>query len=653
VAWTEADSDIPDTSGASVTGSMLTSVVASQDNTNNTVTLTVTLAADVTLGLTTMRVMTSYNALEDSCSSPSYGEVEDYGLVIEALEDGASVEATLRLAYSTLIGSNCTAGYYCDATTGAATVCPAGYYCVAGTTFYAPCPVGYYCPEQSSEPTACESTGSVCYEGSVQEYDCPAGYYCPSSLEALACPDGTLCVGANEEPAACPDTFYCPYQNTSVICPAGSVCPTNSSTAYACPIASDCPEGTSTAPAGMAQVWTYTTAPTGSPTTLPTPEPTNIPTAEPTKEPTSKPTTGKPTEKPTTMKPTDKPTTMTPSMQPTTSKPSATPAAAPTNAAVTPTNAAAAPTSAGGFDWGDQCSAGSGRFGLELPERFAKETVGDIPSGKEGVVVYLEAGEDLDVVLYDKGDTSRFPEGKAIVQYCSTSEKADPNQNCGLLGGSREESVEYKGMTITYSGYLGDQKGGKGNEYIKIVGTTSTTLSMGAYAYETGSASVKYEWATSTSDCCKGVYRACGGQFSTTVNKEAIVQIGSIPTGKRDLQVTLTSGVDVDVQLYDTDDVSGFEMGQAIVAYCSTADRNDRSKNCGLLGSTSGAQTATYISRSYAYSGYNGVDGEKGNEYITIEGETNRNLMMYFYGYKAGDATVSYSYTQPLSEERP
>lgn len=45
------------------------------------------------------------------------------------------------------------------------------------------------------------------------------------------------------------------------------------------------------------------------------------------------------------------------------------------------------------------------------------------------------------------------------------------------------------------------------------------------------------------------------------------------------------------------------------------------------------------------YSGYNGVDGKKGHEFIEVEGTTPTILTMKAFGYQAGYATVNYSWT--------
>jgi hypothetical protein len=112
------------------------------------------------------------------------------------------------------------------------------------------------------------------------------------------------------------------------------------------------------------------------------------------------------------------------------------------------------------------------------------------------------------------------------------------------------------------------------------------------------------------------------------------LDVGIIPAGMLDLRVTLSAFADVDIQLYDRDATSNFGEGQAIVAFCAGEDCNR-----GILGSSSSQETARYEGRSYTYSGFEG-----GNEWVEVDGLTNRNLMMKAYGYGRGKALVEYSY---------
>lgn len=288
---------------------------------------------------------------------------------------------------------------------------------------------------------------------------------------------------------------------------------------------------------------------------------------------------------------------------------------------------------AGGFDFSG-CDAGSGNFNLDLKDARKTVTVGTIPKGVYNVRVYLDSDSDVDVTLYDMDDKELYKDGKAVVAWCSTSK--DPNCNIGLLKGSGKGETTYHGMKVNYSGYGGD--GGKGKEYITIEGETTRAFSFKAYAFTTGSATVRYEWDNSQSACCLGT-AICTGSFEANVAQLESVEIGTIPVGKRDLSIQLSSVSDVDIQLYDLDDTQPFAEGQAIVAFCV-----GESCNKGLLGSTSTEAAAQYQGRTYTYSGYKG-----GNEFVRVAGLTNRRLKMKAYGYQKGKAKVEYSYWNPAS----
>jgi hypothetical protein len=128
-----------------------------------------------------------------------------------------------------------------------------------------------------------------------------------------------------------------------------------------------------------------------------------------------------------------------------------------------------------------------------------------------------------------------------------------------------------------------------------------------------------FEWG---SPCDDG-----NGEFEQYVVQGGIVEIGKIPAGMGDINVRLFSPSDVDIQLIDV------ATGEAIVAW-PYGLLNQRSEEC-----------ATYEGLEYCYSGFNGVDGERGNEWIQLNGVSNRELMMTAYGYDAGYAQVYYSWS--------
>jgi len=249
--------------------------------------------------------------------------------------------------------------------------------------------------------------------------------------------------------------------------------------------------------------------------------------------------------------------------------------------------------------------------------------------------VDLKAEKDLDIRIYNQNNTSRFPEGEAIVAWCSPAATC----NKGVISSQNLATAEYAGMQVRYSGYNGvnDQKG---NEFIDVDSTT-VPIKMTAFAFATGPVRVTYSWSKTVSPCCLGT-AACEGDFQKDVQKDAVITLGEIPAGVKDLKILLDSTTDVDIQLYDIAD--GQEA--SIIRWCGVFSGPD----CvaGTLGLDEGFNTAEYKGLTYSYSGYYGteVDGEqkRGNEYIEISGTTNTPLLMKVFGFDQGTAEVTYTY---------
>lgn len=122
--------------------------------------------------------------------------------------------------------------------------------------------------------------------------------------------------------------------------------------------------------------------------------------------------------------------------------------------------------------------------------------------------------------------------------------------------------------------------------------------------------------------------------------------VGEIPRGKWDIQVQLRASVDLDITLFDLEDISEeYPEGKAIVAWCSGTGCNS-----GVLGMSSKPAEATYKGMTVKYSGYNGINGERGNEYIEITGETSTKMMMKAFAYKTGTAEVTYEWGESKSD---
>jgi len=284
-----------------------------------------------------------------------------------------------------------------------------------------------------------------------------------------------------------------------------------------------------------------------------------------------------------------------------------------------------------GFDFSDDCSAGSGEFSFSLTEQGVYQNVGVIPTGTFDLRINLESEQDLDIALFDLDDPNFGTDGKAIVLWCSKSDR-DNGENCGFLGGSTtRESGTYQDMQIEYSGYYG--VGGRGNEYINIQGMTTRKLMMKVNPYKTGNTKVSYSWG-----------EGCGGRFSVPLKVDEKVLIGEVPAGVTDLHVEMYSEGknDVDIQLYDKNTKTrGFSEGDAIIAYCN----KERETDCNYGSVTDNKATeGEYADVTYKYSGYYGIGGNRGHETIDVEGTTNRALVMQAYGYRAGDAVITYSY---------
>jgi len=263
-----------------------------------------------------------------------------------------------------------------------------------------------------------------------------------------------------------------------------------------------------------------------------------------------------------------------------------------------------------GFDWGGDAGncSGSGKFQQQIKNNDIVE-VGEIPLGKEGVSIKLTSDNDVDIQLYDKST------GEKIIVW--------PN---GILSGAGKQTTNYEGINIEWSGYNGDGTN-YGHEYINISGTTNRTLIMKAFGYKAGFANVDYLW-TGTQGCTEGSSTAANGSgtFQQQILHQATVTVGDIPTDIDELSIQLISDNDVDIQLYDKDN------GIEIIAWPN-----------GILNAAN-KQTTSYKGMNIEWSGYNGDGINYGHEYIKISGVTTQNLTMKAFGYKAGYATINYSW---------
>ena len=123
-----------------------------------------------------------------------------------------------------------------------------------------------------------------------------------------------------------------------------------------------------------------------------------------------------------------------------------------------------------------------------------------------------------------------------------------------------------------------------------------------------------------------GACESGSGAFQQFIQKDVTVDVGDIPDNKRDVRIELKSDKDVDIQLIDV------ATGTELIAWPN-----------GMLKGE-GEECSSFEGVEFCYSGYNGVDGQLGNEWIEIKGDTKRTMLMKAFGYAAGDADVTYSW---------
>ena len=261
-----------------------------------------------------------------------------------------------------------------------------------------------------------------------------------------------------------------------------------------------------------------------------------------------------------------------------------------------------------GFDF-SECS-GVKTFEQQI-EAYGNNTenaveVGIIPTGIKGLQVTLESSKDIDIRLYGENNDK-------VVHW--------PN---GILNEANEKTALYKGIGITYSGYNGSN-GQKGHEFISLNGVTSTPMIIKAFGYQAGHAVVKYNW-TGKEGCSKNGKKT--GYFKQDILKNTITLVGDIPDNIENLEINLSSNKDIDIQLYGED-------GTAIVKWSSTL------ANKGILSGSSNA-AIDYNGMYIEWSGYAGVNGQAGDEYIKVTPKTTEKLTMKVFGYQAGEADVTY-----------
>ena len=132
----------------------------------------------------------------------------------------------------------------------------------------------------------------------------------------------------------------------------------------------------------------------------------------------------------------------------------------------------------------------------------------------------------------------------------------------------------------------------------RSVTASAILFTLCALSAPTSAFAATFDWG---SDCSSGQ-----GTFQQAIPyRGSGVLVGTIPLNKRNIRIDLTALTDVDVQLITA-------AGHEIVAW-PNGDLNRAGRTC----------TTPNQGVQYCYSGYNGVNGQMGHEYIEIFGTTN------------------------------
>ncbi|MDA1129648.1 MAG: hypothetical protein O2913_13280 [Chloroflexi bacterium] len=275
------------------------------------------------------------------------------------------------------------------------------------------------------------------------------------------------------------------------------------------------------------------------------------------------------------------------------------------------------------LDFGENggSESGSGTLVKSVPQG-GRVVIGKIPVGINDLSIELQAEADLDIELWD-GDVF-------VVGWEANGVRAQISSETGI-------KADYNGVNITWTGWNG-AGGNLGNESITLSGITKNTFVMKVFGYQAGNVKVVYSWAGQGVD---GPVSSGSGDFSKLVPENGRAEIGIIPAGVENLRINLTSVNDLGIEIWDE---KTFVVGWKVDGSKSLIYRNT---------SVSGLYNGVRI----AWSGWDGVNGRKGDEYIRITGTTQNPFVMKVFGYQGGNVDVGYSWgsdtTIPVAKPTP
>jgi hypothetical protein len=234
--------------------------------------------------------------------------------------------------------------------------------------------------------------------------------------------------------------------------------------------------------------------------------------------------------------------------------------------------------------------------------------LGVITAGATDVLIDLSSASDIDLQLW--------ADAVALVGYATGAELSGPSQ----------QSVDWNGATITYSGYNGDGSG-VGEEFIFIDGTLSEDLTILVSGFEAGAGELT--WTADSDapwdvDVPEDVPTGAQGAADFDVAWGEVAVVGVVTAGATDVLIDLSSVSDVDLELlFGT---------TALVGYATGAPLSGASQ-----------QSFDWNGVTITYSGFNGDGTGYGEEFIFIDGTLTEDLTVQVSGFQAGVGSVDWA----------
>jgi hypothetical protein len=241
--------------------------------------------------------------------------------------------------------------------------------------------------------------------------------------------------------------------------------------------------------------------------------------------------------------------------------------------------------------------------------------VGVITAGATDVLIDLSSLSDIDLQLW--------ADAVALVGYATGAE----------LSGASQQSVDWNGATVTYSGYNGDG-GGVGEEFIFIEGTLTQDLTILVSGFEAGAGDVTWTAGSDAPgdvDLPEDVPTGAQGAADFDIAWGEVAVVGVVTAGATDVLIDLSSVSDIDLEL--------LFGATALVGFATEAPLSGASQ-----------QSFDWNGVTITYSGYNGDGGGYGEEFIFIDGTLTEDLTIQVSGFQAGAGSVDWAENGTLPE---